>query len=213
MPGRQVPFAGIEDMEQFRQHWDVRAKQLQIDYNKLSVLADGAHWIWDAVLLEFGKVDECLDVYHALEHLSATGKVLYGAGTPEYETWREETTLELMWNGYTQIEQRLDRLEQEPRTPEEKESIRQLRGYLSHHRDRLGYAKRLAEGRAIGSGQVEGACKNIVKKRMCQSGQRWSLRGGQAILSLRAIVKSDRWKLFWNAYKRHASSPRLTQPT
>ena len=170
-PHVSVALAAIEEKDRFRHHWGVRAKQLNIDYDTLSVLADGAHWIGDSVLLEFGKVQECPDVYHALEHLSVTGKVLYGAGTVAYETWRDETTLELMWNGYTLIEQRLDRLDQEERTAEERESIRLLRGYLSGHRDRLGYAKRLAEGRSIGSGQVEGACKNLIGKRLKQREQ------------------------------------------
>ena len=200
-PLASVAFAGIEDKEQFRKHWDVRAKQLNIDYDKLSVLADGAHWIWDSVSLEFGKVQECLDVYHALEHLSATGKALYGAETPEYKTWREETTLELMWSGYTLIEQRLDRLEQEERTPQERESIRLLRGYLSYHRDRLNYAGRLAEGRVIGGGQVEGACKNMIGRRLKQTGAKWRVRRVNRMATLCAVLYSEQWKDYWNTAK------------
>jgi len=56
-------------------------------------------------------------------------------------------------------------------------------------------------GWPIGSGPVEGACKNIVKQRLCRSGMRWSIPGGQTILSLRSIVKSNRWNEFWNACK------------
>jgi hypothetical protein len=200
-PLASVAFAGIEEKEQFRRHWDVRAQQLNINYDKLSVLADGAHWIWDSVLLEFGKVQECLDVYHALEHLSVTGKVLYGTETPEYETWREETTLELMWSGYTLIEQRLDRLDHEPRTPEEWESIRLLRGYLSYHRDRLSYARRLAEGRSIGSGQVEGACKNMIGRRLKQTGAKWRVRRVNRMATLCAVLYGDQWKSYWNSAK------------
>ena len=43
-------------------------------------------WIWDIVRLKFGSVHECLDVYHAFEHLSRLGKVLYGEGTAGAET-------------------------------------------------------------------------------------------------------------------------------
>ena len=74
----------------------------------VSALGDGAPWIWDVILLEFGTVRENLDVYHGLENISQTGKVLYGEGTEECEKWREETTLELMWNGYEWIEKRLE---------------------------------------------------------------------------------------------------------
>jgi len=58
-----------EKVERRKQEVKNRARQLNIAYDKLSVPADGAHWIWDSVSLEFGKVQECLDVYHALEHL------------------------------------------------------------------------------------------------------------------------------------------------
>ncbi len=50
----------------------------------------------------------------------------------------------------------------------------------------------------IGSGVIEAACKSGVKQRMCRSGKRWSIKGGQGILNLRAIAKSNRWDSFWN---------------
>ena len=76
---------------------------------------------------------------------------------------------ELLWNGYELIEQRLNRLDSvvwpeyrhEERTDDEREAVRKLRGYLSYHAERLNYRKRLAEGRSIGSGQVEGACQSV----------------------------------------------------
>ena len=68
-------------------------------------------------------------------------------------------------------------------------------------------------GWPIGSGPVEGACKNIVKQRMCRSGMRWSIPGGQTILTLRSIVKSNRWPAFWTAYKKLEKLPKLTQST
>ena len=121
--------------------------------------------------------------------------------TPEYQTWREETTLELMWSGYTLIEQRLDRLEQAERTPAERESIRLLRGYLSGHRDRLCYVRRLSEGRAIGSGQVEGACKNMIGRRLKQTGARWRVRRVNRMATLCAVLYGDQWKSYWNTAK------------
>ena len=49
----------------------------------------------------------------------------------------------------------------------------------------------------IGSGVVEAACKTVVSERLKQSGMRWSLRGGQAILTLRSLIQSDRWEGAW----------------
>lgn len=62
------------------------------------------------------------------------------------------------------------------------------------------YADFRRRGLPIGSGPVEAACKSVVKTRMCRSGMRWSREGGQKILNLRVVVKSDRWDGFWKNY-------------
>ena len=41
-----------------------------------SALGDGALWIWSLVFMVFGKTMECLDIYHALEHVAACGKAV-----------------------------------------------------------------------------------------------------------------------------------------
>jgi len=231
-PHASVAFAGIENKEQFRKHWDGWAKRLGVADEMISVLGDGAHWIWDAAALTpclagvpaFAKRDEVLDVYHGLENVSDCGKVLCGSGTEEYKTWQDETTLELLWNGYELIEQRLNRLEQELQTAEERtmedrslakqtdrslakqietkrEAIRKLRGYLSYHVERLNYRERLAEGRSIGSGQVEGACKNLIGKRLKQTGARWRVRRVNNMAILCAVLYGNQWKTYWNYAK------------
>jgi hypothetical protein len=50
------------------------------------------------------------------------------------------------------------------------------------------------EGLPIGSGVVEAACKTLVGERLKQSGMRWTNRGGQAILTLRGLLQSNRWE-------------------
>lgn len=41
-------------------------------------------------------------------------------------------------------------------------------------------------------GVVEAACKLLATDRMKRSGMRWTLRGGQAVLTFRALIQSDR---------------------
>lgn len=64
------------------------------------------------------------------------------------------------------------------------------------------YAKYAEKGWPIGSGVIEAACKSVVKQRMCRIGQRWSISGGQAILNLRSVVKSNRWDSFWSEFTK-----------
>ena len=58
------------------------------------------------------------------------------------------------------------------------------------------YDEYLEQGYPIGSGVVEGACRNLVKDRMERSGMRWTLEGAQAMLGLRSIHSSGLWEEF-----------------
>ncbi|MCK5509513.1 MAG: hypothetical protein KAI50_13455 [Desulfobacterales bacterium] len=50
------------------------------------------------------------------------------------------------------------------------------------------------------SGVVEAACKNLIGARMKKSGMRWTIDGGQTILTLRSIILSNRWGNFWSYF-------------
>ena len=53
-----------------------------------------------------------------------------------------------------------------------------LAAYLAKHPTRLNYAERLASGRSIGSGAVEGAIKQQVNLRLKRTGARWRVDTG-----------------------------------
>ncbi len=59
------------------------------------------------------------------------------------------------------------------------------------------YAVLKAGGYAIGSGVVEAANKVLVAQRMKRAGMRWSVEGGQNILTFRALP--GRFEQAWEA--------------
>jgi hypothetical protein len=61
------------------------------------------------------------------------------------------------------------------------------------------YAKFRAQGLFVGSGVVEVGCKNVIGQRLKQSGMEWSIRGADAIISLRCIIKSNRFEDCWES--------------
>ena len=73
------------------------------------------------------------------------------------------------------------------------------------------YAEAKAQGLPIGSGVVEAACKTLVTQRMKRSGMRWRQAGGQAILTLRGWVQSQRfdqgWRLLAQCYRANVATP------
>ena len=63
------------------------------------------------------------------------------------------------------------------------------------------YSETKDMGYPIGSGVVEAACKTLVTQRMKCSGMRWGQDGGQAILTFRGHIQSDRFERGWNLLK------------
>jgi len=65
--------------------------------------------------------------------------------------------------------------------------------YFATHRHRMRYAAMKERNFPIGSGFMEATCKTLVAQRLKLSGQRWSRRGAQAILTPRGWDQSERF--------------------
>ncbi|WP_162668358.1 hypothetical protein [Gemmata massiliana] len=72
-----------------------------------------------------------------------------------------------------------------------------LRGYFEPHVARTGYASRLRLGQSIGSGLVEGACKQVIGRRLKQTGARWKVRRAERMAALCAIQAGGQWDTYW----------------
>ncbi|MDR3109448.1 MAG: hypothetical protein LBU65_07150 [Planctomycetaceae bacterium] len=79
----------------------------------------------------------------------------------------------------------------------QKESILALQTYLNNNRERLCYAERLRKGQAIGSGVAEGACKNLVGRRLKQTGACWRLRQAEKMTVICAAIYSKQRNYCW----------------
>lgn len=69
--------------------------------------------------------------------------------------------------------------------------------YFRNQQPRMQYASYLKQSWPIASGVVEAACKTLVTQRMKRSGMAWGQEGGQAILTLRSLIQSNRWEPAW----------------
>ena len=83
--------------------------------------------------------------------------------------------------------------------------------YFTRHQKHCQYAAVRAEKLPIGCGVIEAACKTLVQQRLKRSGMRWDNEGGQAILSLRSLLKSGRFdaarKLLADTYCKDLKLP------
>lgn len=188
-PQVRVIQAGIRSCERLGPTWRRMAARLGIkSATEITVLADGAKWIWAQAEANLPGATGVLDIYHALETLWKAGKNHFGEDTSAARTWVEAHRDLLLTGG-------ADGLLSDLQGPEWSE----LRAYLEPHRGHTGYAGRLAEGRSIGSGMVEGACKQVVCLRLKQTGARWRVRRVDRMATLCSILASDQWSPYWSA--------------
>jgi hypothetical protein len=74
--------------------------------------------------------------------------------------------------------------------------------YLLNNAPYLQYPIALAEGVPIATGVIEGACRHLVEDRMNLTGARWSLKGAEAVLNLRALRSSDDFTDYWKFHEK-----------
>jgi hypothetical protein len=105
--------------------------------------------------------------------------------------------LVLLSEGFAGMERELSALDD--LDDDKQKAVHSLVEYLRKHKDRLCYAQRLSAGQVIGSGLIEGACKNLVGRRLKQTGACWRLERANRIAVLCAALYSDQWKLCWKS--------------
>jgi hypothetical protein len=178
---------------------------------KVVKLADGAadNWSYLSDTLAFG--EECLDFYHASEHLSEALGAAYGETTAKYRE-RFDTLREVLRDDPQGVDKAIGALCRLRTRYPRRQALHKAVAYFREHRHRMPYARLRAQNLPIGSGVVEAACKTLVSQRLKRSGMRWRAAGGQAILTLRALCQSDRfdraWSLLAATYKRPVELPR-----
>lgn len=197
-PSSRAAFAAIEDHETFAARWPLVASRLGIRANSaIDVLADGAKWIWERVDFHFAFARGGLDIFHALEHVNATGQALFGEGEQATRRWQDQGRDALLTHGWSGIAQLIETTRPIAVRAPQRAALDDLSHYLHSHAERLNYRQRLAEGRPIGSGLIEGACKNYIGRRLKQTGARWNLDNANRMATLGSLVYADQWSTYW----------------
>ena len=175
-------------------------------------LADGAKDNWQSLgTLDFGldadtpppRQVEIVDFYHGAEHLKEGCDAIWGKASVKSKAEFERLRILLKEHdkGVEKVINVLRYHVGRVSTPTRKERIRKQLTYFRNQRPRMRYANYLRQGLPIASGVVEAACKTLVTQRMKCSGMAWKQTGGQAILTLRSLIQSDRWQHAWRLLK------------
>ena len=157
-------------------------------------IADGATWIWNWVDKHYPNSVQILDYYHAIEYAHDFAKAAF-PDVEKQKSWIEGVKSYLFTNRIEALIRHLEALQLKLEKQEVLTPLGQLIGYYKNNQHRMYYGFYKEKKLMIGSGAIEAAHRQVIQKRMKLSGQRWSMKGAQAILQLRVAKKSDKWNL------------------
>jgi hypothetical protein len=188
----------IESAEDFG--WRIYAEAMRrglFKAQRVVVLADGAQWVRNLVQMHFPEATFIIDLYHARQHVSELCKTLFVGNEKRIKQQR------MRW--WTDLDDgKVEKIirQAQPQLPQDAEAKKKAETeihYLEKNAEHMRYAEFRAQALFVGSGVVEAGCKTLIGQRLKHSGMEWSVRGANAIISLRCILTSGRFEDYWES--------------
>jgi len=142
---------------------------------------------------------EIVDYYHACDHLKKGCDAAWGESTQESKDSFEhlKTCLKEEDGGVEEVITTL-RLQCDLASGNKHKRLDAELTYFLNQQPRMHYPEYIRLNLPIASGVMEAACKTLVTQRLKRSGMAWTNLGGQAILTLRSLIQSNRWQPAWS---------------
>ena len=158
----------------------------------MTILGDGAPWIWNIAAAKFPEATQIVDLFHAREHLHGLALLEFMLGDHKDE-WLAARLEDL---DYGDIDGICAAARVYPLEGIKKNELATALGYFETNAPRMRYHWFRSRGLFVGSGAAESGCKAVVGQRLKQSGMHWTVAGASAITTLRCQQASRRqiWK-------------------
>ena len=156
------------------------------------LVTDGALWLGKWLSEHYPCATHILDYYHLKQKLAQAA-----LAAPDTRGWVQQQENRLFQGQQLAVEQAVQALEHL-----EADTKSQLLEYLKNNRYRTRYDLYRKEGLMISSGPIEAAHRTVLQVRMKRSGQRWSERGCDRMVLLRAAYKSGKFDLITNLFQQ-----------
>lgn len=166
------------------------------------VIADGAVWIWRLADDRFPEARQRLDFYHAVQHLAAVGRALFGQDKAKLKAWLKPLVKQLKNESAIKVIRQLEEMLVGLPTGVAAEAVRKEVNYFYEHQERMDYRAGRRRGEPIGSGPVEATCRQ-AQCRFKRPGQFWSQEGDEALLCLETFWRNGRWHLLFPHAQPH----------
>ena len=166
---------------------------------RITTVADAAPDNWSFLSTLAPDAPQVIDFWHAAQHLRAAADAAFGADCGNGGKWFEKYRgiLREQTRGIDKVIRALRYLC--GKHPKARQDLKRELNFFRKHRHRMRYQNWADQNLPIGSGIVEAANRTLIAQRLKRSGQRWGKNGGQAVLSIRALVASNRFDAAWKA--------------
>ncbi len=160
------------------------------------VIGDGALWIWRLADDRWPQARQRLDFYHAVQHLAAVGRALFGEETPRLKAWLKPLVRQLKNQSSVKVIRQLEEALATLPCGAAAQAVAKEVAYFHQHQERMDYRAGRQAGEPIGSGAVEATCRQ-AQCRFKRPGQFWSQAGDEALLCLETFWRNNRWHLLF----------------
>ncbi len=180
----------IGSVDDFRYHVLALAKRNNYDYcTEVVVLTDGATWIIPFVKEMFPRAIHILDKFHAKENASKFAKEVMRGKNQKAQY--AQLLNDLIDKGDVQ---ELLKATVQYKDLKLSNGVVNFYRYVERHANCMNYPEYEKKGYFVGSGAIESCHRYVMQNRMKQPGQRWNIKTGQGILSMKSRYESGNWK-------------------
>jgi hypothetical protein len=161
---------------------------------QLTILGDGAAWIWNIATSQFPGATQIVDLFHAREHLHDLARLLEFMLLDRKDEWLAARLEDLDYGDIAGI---CAAARAYPLAGIKKDELDTALGYFENNAPRMRYHWFRQCGLFTGSGVVEAGCKTVIGQRLKLSGMHWTTAGADAITTLRCQQASRPEDKIW----------------
>ena len=168
---------------------------------ELHCLGDGASWIVTQAKKRLPMlVIFLLDFYHVSEYLAGAAEVIAGE---QKVPWLKVQQERMKSNKVSEVLMELS--DSDYATEAKDHPVVACKRYIENRLDQLDYAGAIKADLPIGTGEVEGAHRWLIQKRIKLSGAWWTTQNLEKMLALRVLRANDDWESYWAEVRQAAA--------
>jgi hypothetical protein len=147
------------------------------------------------------KIRELVDFEHLMGYLDDVVNACEPEGDPhDWKGWyrgelmKDDAAIDRIWRKLIRLADTLP-----GRQTKQRKVVAAALSYIRKRKNKMRYATLAASHLPIGSGATESTCWHM-QRRVQRPGQSWQVAGLRAVMSIRALVLSERWLSAWQPY-------------